>query len=175
MWQFPSHSCRHTASLTHCTMWELLLWLLLTTTCSVYHFCIWVAVFLFFCFLEPHPWSTEVPRLGVKLELQLPAYASHSNAGSDPPLQPTLQLRATLDSPIRWARPGIKPASSWILVGFVSIAPQWELPFKFFKDISTILIVFLLFRFFKGLLTVFVYFRGFFLFDKKRIWKTSTV
>ena len=27
-----------------------------------------------------------------------------------------------------WARPGIEPASSWILVGFVSTAPQWELP-----------------------------------------------
>ena len=28
-----------------------------------------------------------------------------------------------------WVRPGIKPASSWILVGFVSAAPQWELDF----------------------------------------------
>ena len=27
-----------------------------------------------------------------------------------------------------WARPGIEPVSSWILVGFVSDAPQWELP-----------------------------------------------
>ena len=25
------------------------------------------------------------------------------------------------------ARPGIEPASSWILVGFVSAVPQWEL------------------------------------------------
>ena len=32
-----------------------------------------------FCFLGPHPWHTEVPRLGVKgvkSELQLPAYAT---------------------------------------------------------------------------------------------------
>ena len=27
-----------------------------------------------------------------------------------------------------WARPGIEPTSSWILVGFVSTAPQRELP-----------------------------------------------
>ena len=27
-----------------------------------------------------------------------------------------------------WARPGIKPACSWILVGFITTEPQWELP-----------------------------------------------
>ena len=27
-----------------------------------------------------------------------------------------------------WARPGLKPATSWFLVGFISTAPQWELP-----------------------------------------------
>ena len=31
---------------------------------------------IFFFFLQPHLWHTEVPRLGVKLELQLPAYAT---------------------------------------------------------------------------------------------------
>ena len=30
---------------------------------------------LLFCFLGPHPWSMEVPRLGVELELQLQAYS----------------------------------------------------------------------------------------------------
>ena len=33
------------------------------------------ACLLFFCFLGLHPQHVEVPRLGVKLELQLPAYA----------------------------------------------------------------------------------------------------
>ena len=82
--------------------------------------------FLFFLFLEPHtlqefPWHVEVPRVGVELELQLPAYTTatatldlshicdlwstgHSNAGS-------LTHRA---------RPGIEPVSSWILVGFTT-------------------------------------------------------
>ena len=33
-------------------------------------------VFLFFCFLGPHPQHKEVPRLGVELELQLPMYTT---------------------------------------------------------------------------------------------------
>jgi len=35
--------------------------------------------FFFFCFLGPYLWHMEVPRLGIKLELQLLA---HGNAGS---------------------------------------------------------------------------------------------
>jgi len=31
-----------------------------------------------------------------------------------------------------WARPGIEPASSWILVWFISAAPKWELWKKYF-------------------------------------------
>ena len=38
--------------------------------------------FLFF-FLWPHLWHTEVPRVGVELELQLPAYAT-ATAMTDP-------------------------------------------------------------------------------------------
>ena len=47
---------------------------------------------------------------------------SHSNVGSELCLQPTPQLMAMP------ARPGIEPASSRILVGFVSTALQRELP-----------------------------------------------
>ena len=35
-----------------------------------------VTFFFFFCFLGPHPWHVEVPRLGVSSELQLPAYTT---------------------------------------------------------------------------------------------------
>ena len=39
--------------------------------------------FIFLSFLGPHLQHIEVPRLGVELELQLPAYSrAHSNAGS---------------------------------------------------------------------------------------------
>jgi len=83
----------------------------------------------FFGFLGPHLWHMEIPRIGVKSELQLPSYStpqqrwiwatsanyttSHSNAGSL----------------THWVRPGIEPATSWFLVRFVSAEPQWELLF----------------------------------------------
>ena len=42
--------------------------------------CFWLGaifpVVWFFSFLGPHPQHTKVPRLGIKLELQLPAYAT---------------------------------------------------------------------------------------------------
>ena len=31
-------------------------------------------LFVYFVFLWPHPWHMEVPRLGVKSEMQVPAY-----------------------------------------------------------------------------------------------------
>ena len=32
--------------------------------------------FILFCFLGPHLWHMEIPRRGVELELQLPAYVT---------------------------------------------------------------------------------------------------
>ena len=74
--------------------------------------------FVLFCFLGPHLWHIGVPRLRVESELQLPSYpqplqwwdprasatytTAHNNAGS----------------PTHWGRPGIKLASSWIIVSF---------------------------------------------------------
>ena len=40
--------------------------------CKCFHY----TVFVFVCFLGPHPWHMDVPRLGVKLELQLLAYTT---------------------------------------------------------------------------------------------------
>ena len=40
-------------------------------------------LFFFFCFLGLHLWHMEVPRLGVELELQLPAYST-ATAKPDP-------------------------------------------------------------------------------------------
>ena len=52
---------------------------------------------------------------------------SHSNARSVLHLWPTPQLMAMLDRSLtHWAGPGMKPASSWILVRFVSTEPQEE-------------------------------------------------
>ena len=52
--------------------------------------------FFFLVLLGAYPQHMEVPRLGVELELQPPAY-SHSNARFKPRLWPELQLTATLD------------------------------------------------------------------------------
>ena len=57
-------------------------------------------------------------------------YHSRSNAGSEPRLQPTPQFKVNTRSLTHWARPRIEPASSWMLIRFVSTEPQCELPEK---------------------------------------------
>ena len=47
-----------------------------------------------------------------RIQAMSATYTSHGNAGSLTP----------------WSRPGIEPASPWILVGFVTTEPPWELP-----------------------------------------------
>ena len=63
----------------------------------------------------------EVSRLGVELELQLLAYTTATQDLSH------IQDLYLSSWPTHWVRPGIEPGSSWILVRFVSAAPQWEL------------------------------------------------
>ena len=53
--------------------------------------------FSLFVFLGLYPWHMEVPRLEVESELQPLASVSHSNAESEPRLQPTPQLMAMPD------------------------------------------------------------------------------
>ena len=72
----------------------------------------------------------EVPRLGVKWELQLPAYV-HSLIFD---LRHSTRWCQIL-YPLSKARDGT--LSSWILVRFVTIEPQWELPeFNFLAKFS---------------------------------------
>ena len=53
---------------------------------------------IFFFYLEAHPKHMEFSRLGVKSELQLPAYTTAAaNTGSELHLRSTPQLVATLD------------------------------------------------------------------------------
>ena len=82
-------------------------------------------LFLFFFFLGPYlQWHMEVPRLGGKSAAG--HSHSHNNEGSDPRLRPTPQLTATLD-PHPTEGGQMEPAATWILVWFISSAPQWEL------------------------------------------------
>ena len=73
----------------------------------------------------------EVPRLGVELELQLPAYttatAMHQIQAASATYT-TAHIKAGSLTHRTGVNPLIKPESSWILVGFVSPEPQWELP-----------------------------------------------
>ena len=83
--------------------------------------------FFFFFFLGMYLQHMEIPRLGVESELLLQAYTT-ATAMQD--LSHVFDLHTPqllARSLTHWARPGIEPSSSRILVGFVSTAPQWEL------------------------------------------------
>ena len=70
----------------------------------------------------------EVPRLGIKSELQLPA---HTTATAMWDLSRVFDPHHSSQQPPRLnprVSPGIEPTSSWMLVKFVSAEPQRELP-----------------------------------------------
>ena len=73
-------------------------------------------------FLGPHLWHIEVPRLGVKSELQLLAYTTATTQDPSQALSMTCDTMAhsNIRSLTHLARTGIKPTSSWILIGFVT-------------------------------------------------------
>ena len=64
----------------------------------------------------------EVPRLGVELELQLPAAAT-ARAKQD---RSHITAQSNTGSLTHGAGPEIKPKSAWILVGFITVEPQQE-------------------------------------------------
>ena len=51
---------------------------------SLLFLCLFICSFALFCFLGPHLWHMEVPRLGVKSATAASLYCSHSNARSKP-------------------------------------------------------------------------------------------
>ena len=63
----------------------------------------------------------EVPRLGVELELELPAYTTATT--TQDLSQPYTAAPRKAGSFTHWVGPGIKPLSSWILDGFVTAEP----------------------------------------------------
>ena len=92
-------------------------------------------MFFWSVFLVPRPQDMEVPRLGVELELRLPAYTT-ATAMPDPSRVYNLHhssWQCRIGSLTHRVRPGIETASSWMLVRFVSTEPQQELPSPFLK------------------------------------------
>ena len=57
-------------------------------------------------------------------------HQSHTNEGSEPSATYTM-ARGNAGSLTHWARPGMEPLSSWMLVGFVNPEPGWEIKSSF--------------------------------------------
>ena len=74
----------------------------------------------FFSFLGPHPRHMEVSRPGVESELQLTAYTTTIATWDLSHICDLCHSCGNTGSLTHWARPGIKPTSSWILAGFVT-------------------------------------------------------
>ena len=75
---------------------------------------------IFFFFLGTHLRHMEFPRLGVESELQQHQIQGTSVTYTTAP--------DNAGSPTHWAKPGMEPASSWIIVRFVTAEPQWKFP-----------------------------------------------
>ena len=82
---------------------------------------------LIFCFLGLHLQHMEVPRLGIELELQL-LVCTTATEMPDPSCICNLYHSSQPCQILNPLRPGVKPTSSWILVGFVTAEPQREIP-----------------------------------------------
>ena len=94
-------------------------------SCLLFYSPVWslslfnIITFFFFCILGPHLWHMEVPRLGVKSEPQQGRIRAMSETYTT--------ARGNARPFTHWVRPGIKPATLWFLVRFVSAAPRQEL------------------------------------------------
>ena len=76
--------------------------------------------------MGPHLKHMEALRLGVELELHLLACTTATQGPSQPLLQLNTAAHGNTASLSHWASPGIKPASSWIIVGFVTNYYPWN-------------------------------------------------
>ena len=100
--------------------------------------CIFGLGFFVCLFLRPYLEHMKVPRLTVKLELQLLAYTT-ATATEIPNLSLFCDLHhSNARSLTHWARSGIKPASSWMLVRFITTEPQWELHLWVFSPLYSL-------------------------------------
>ena len=69
----------------------------------------------------------EVPRTGVELERQLPAYTTATATWDLSIIHDLAMAHSNAGSLTHWVKPGIEPESSWILAGFISTEPWQEL------------------------------------------------
>ena len=103
-------------------------------------------IIFFLSFLGPHPQHMEVPRLGVLIRAtySCPAYAT-ATAMPDPSRLYDLH-HSSQQCQTHWARPGIQPATSWFLVGFVNHWAMMGTPVFFILYIFISFVLFLFIR-----------------------------
>ena len=114
-----------------CKWWNVTSWFqLIGIFLSLFFFSFCFVLVLVFCLFRavPYLWHMEVPRLGVKSELQLPAYTLAIAAWDQVTSETCTTTQGNTESLIHWAKPRIKPAFSWILARFITAEPQQELP-----------------------------------------------
>ena len=104
-----------------------------------------IRLFFVFClFLAgPHPWHIDVPRLGTEAELQLLAYAAATAWRMWAESATYTTAHGNIGSSTHWVRPGIEPASEWIVARFVN---QWAMmgtpKIRFFFDYWIVWIIY---------------------------------
>ena len=82
----------------------------------------------FLIFLGLHPWHMEVPRLGVERNCSLWPTPEPQQYQIRRAMSATYTtVHSTTRSLTHWGRPGMEPASSWMLVIFISFEPWREL------------------------------------------------
>ena len=86
-------------------------------------FCFWVLVFL-----GPQLQHIEVSRLEVKQSCSCQPQPQPQQHGIQAVSATYTTVHGNTGSLTHWVRPGLEPASSWILVRFVSTEPLWEFP-----------------------------------------------
>ena len=92
---------------------------------------LYLILFIFLLFMAA-PAAYGNSQAGVESELQLQPTPQPQRWGTRAAPVIYTPVHGNARSPTHWMRPGIVPASSWILVGFASTVPQWELqPLKF--------------------------------------------
>ena len=79
----------------------------------------------------------EVPRLGVELELWLPAYTIATACGIWAASATCTTAHGHDRSLTHWARPGTEPTPSWILVGFLTNWTTKGTPYPFLNQEGT--------------------------------------
>ena len=75
---------------------------------------------LFFFFVGLHLQHMEVPRLGVQSKLRAPAYTTAAVSWDLSRVCNLTTAHSNARSLTHGARPGIKPETSWFLVGFIN-------------------------------------------------------